>query len=98
MRVDSPMGFPWYRREDYERVRKIMADGAEFSATYDQWVLAATAGFQHQVERGRMTYWIAVCPDEFLAWCGAKAVDTNAASRMKFIAEAVARKIAQKDS
>jgi len=28
---------PWYRREDYARVREIMADGDRFPPSFDAW-------------------------------------------------------------
>jgi len=27
----------WYRREDYDRIRSIMDDGAKFPPTFDEW-------------------------------------------------------------
>lgn len=32
------VGIPWYRREDYPRLRKIFADGNKLSPTYQEWL------------------------------------------------------------
>jgi ribosomal protein S19E (S16A) len=40
---NSAMGIPWYRREDYPRIRKIMAEGERFPEAYDDWLHRAEA-------------------------------------------------------
>ncbi len=35
------IGLPWYRREDYSRIRTMMSDQHNLAPTYEQWLAAA---------------------------------------------------------
>jgi hypothetical protein len=32
---------PWYRREDWARIREIMEDGSQFPLDFDEWETTA---------------------------------------------------------
>jgi hypothetical protein len=81
------IGLPWYSREDYSRIRDMMADRHNLAPTYDQWLAAAenneTVGRQAGLEIVR----VMIEPDTFARWCAEKGVDPNSAARMDYVAQ-----------
>jgi hypothetical protein len=60
---------PWYRREDYARIREIMDDGDGLPATFDDWERAAKDQLTAVVARGIEIKPVILEPEEFLAYC-----------------------------
>jgi hypothetical protein len=60
---------PWYRREDYVRVREIMDDRDVLPRTFDEWERTAKEQLAELAARGIEITPVIVDPDEFLAYC-----------------------------
>ncbi len=85
------VGIPWYRREDYPRILRIMADADKLPPTWDKWFYRAEQ-FRHRVEKSRQVAVKAyIDPDEFPAWCEARGLNVDAQARMAFANEAAFR-------
>ncbi len=79
-----PIGIPWYRREDYDRLKDIFEDGAEFQVSYEDWLNAsedaATALSRRQYKVERVT----IDPDAFCDWCRKNGRKMDALARTAF--------------
>jgi hypothetical protein len=86
------IGIPWYRREDWDALRALFIDAAKLPATYDRWLRKAKHAQKQFQRQGAITERVYLDPIEFSLWCVDRDTDLDAAARMKFAAEAVARK------
>jgi hypothetical protein len=75
---------PWYRREDYERIRQIMDDGDEFPPTFDEWEVNAKRGIERAASMDFILKPITFDPDEFLTFCDAKKIPRDSKARAMF--------------
>jgi hypothetical protein len=83
---------PWYRREDWDALRALFIDAAKLPATYDQWLRKAEHAEKQFKRQGSLTGRVYLDPIEFSLWCVDRGTDLDAAARMNFASEAVARK------
>jgi hypothetical protein len=60
---------PWYRREDYDRVREIMDDGDRLPPTFDEWERVANDQLATAAANGIEIKPVIVEPEKFLAYC-----------------------------
>lgn len=77
-------GIPWYRREDYPRVLKIMADGQDLPRTYDEWQERAEYAERMVREQGGIPVRVPLDPDKFCAWCVMRAMHVDGSARQEF--------------
>jgi hypothetical protein len=67
---DVPYAAAMCRREDYERSRAIMDDGATAPATYEEYEKRWKAQLaQSEAMMGRKVRVVELIPDEFIAFC-----------------------------
>jgi hypothetical protein len=59
----------WYRRQDYERIRKIMDDGDKLPRTFEEWENKAKSRIATAKALGITITPVILDPDEFLAFC-----------------------------
>jgi hypothetical protein len=86
--VPMAMGMVWYYRQDYRRVGEIMEDADLLPATYDQWLKKAEAAEREMKKRGHTVIRAMINPDEFVMWCGARGLKTDAEARKQWANEA----------
>lgn len=86
------MGIPWYRKEDYPKILKIMSDGKALPRTWTEWSNKAEQLREKLVKDGVIVETVLLDPDEFPGWCKARGLDVNSQARTAFANEAVARK------
>ena len=87
--MDRPrtVGMAWYRREDYGRIRAVMVDRDRLAPTYDGW-LASAEQVAGEVERsGVAVKRVLIEPEEFAAWCAARSLPCDGATRRLFANE-----------
>ena len=84
----SVMGIAWYRREDYEKLKKLCADGDTFAPRYDDWLKSAENLVNKLRSEGRAYRKIYIDPDTFQAWCAQRGIEINSQARTRFSAEA----------
>lgn len=60
---------PWYRREDYARVREIMDDGDRLPLTFDEWERVAEDQLATAAANGIEIKPVILEPEKFLAYC-----------------------------
>lgn len=78
------VGIPWYRREDYPRLRKIFADGNKLSPTYQEWLNLAQQTKKRLEGNGMRVVEAHIDPATFPAWCKSKGLNVDAQCRMEF--------------
>lgn len=81
------IGLPWYRREDYPRIREMMADRHNLAPTYESWLAAAENNETVGREAGLHVSRIIIEPDDFARWCAEKNVDPDSAARRDYVAD-----------
>lgn len=87
---DTPrriIGLPWYRREDYPMIQKVMADSHVLASTYDQWLAAAENNESVGRQAGLEIVRVMIDPEGFKAWCHARDLKPDSAARTKYAGE-----------
>ena len=80
------IGVPWYRKQDFDRLRSQFEDGDRLHTTWKQWHRAARAFVKGLEERGQAVLQVEILPAEFAEWCEGRAIAQNAQARMEFAA------------
>lgn len=84
------VGLPWYSLENYNVLRASLADGVKLPPLYETW-RAATEQMEGVVRRsGVEVVRVPIEPAAFAAWCARDGSTSDAASRAKYAAEAIA--------
>ena len=88
--TDTPtrrIGLPWYRREDYPRIRDMMSDRHNLAPTYDAWLAAAENNESVGRAAGLQIARIPIEPEAFARWCAERGVEPGSAARMEYVSE-----------
>jgi hypothetical protein len=86
------VGMAWYRREDWNELRRIFTDADILHDTYEKWLYSAlkiestAKRFGHRVER------VVIDPATFPDWCRERGLATNAEARTRYATEVAGRK------
>jgi hypothetical protein len=86
-----PVGIAWYRAQDYGQIRRIMADAADFPATYREWREVSERLESDLRQQGHVVLRAIVDPEIFPEWCKARGFNIDAEARTIF-ADEVARR------
>ncbi len=90
------VGMPWYTRDNFPRILAVMSDSDRLHETFDEWEKAAKQGEAGFKASGRIIVRANLDPDEFVAWCAERDLDTNASARNQFAAEVAYRELSGK--
>lgn len=87
--ADAPrrIGLPWYRREDYPRIRDMMVDRHNLALTYDAWLAAAQNNEDVGRQAGLRIVRIIIDPNMFAKWCAERSIEPGSAARMDYVSE-----------
>lgn len=85
------VGLPWYRPEDYARLRDLLADGSRMPAAYVTWQMSAEQIEREIVRSGVAVARVLIEPEAFAAWCVRHGSALDGAARSRFAAEAIER-------
>ena len=81
------VGFAWYRREQWERVRDIASDAGEFEDTYEEWLRVAEQKLTELAAAGLDVKKVDVDSEQLILWCNEQGLDMNAQARSRYAAE-----------
>jgi hypothetical protein len=84
-------GMVWYRKEDWDALRKLFTDADRLHTTYEGWRAAAERGERTMTQQGHRVVRAEIRPVEFAAWCKQKGMQPNAAARNAFSNEVAHR-------
>lgn len=85
------IGMPWYKREEYDRIKAVMEDGDKLPETYDEFLAAFESGCQYFRKHGHLPMQVYINPDTFPEWCRQNNFHLNAFSRITFARECTLR-------
>lgn len=78
-------GVPWYRPEDYDRLRnQVFADGHLLPPTYDAWHRKAEQVLKELAAQGIVAVKAQIHPEEFVVWCQVRGLHVDGKARMQF--------------
>jgi len=80
----SASGIPWYKREDYSEILKVMDDANLLPRDFDSWLKKAEQVKKQLKARGIVPIEAYINPSEFPAWCRARSLNVNAAARLEY--------------
>jgi len=86
----SVIGFFWYRNEaEFERLRAMSEDGAQLHETFAGFIESVEKRFEEfkRTSPGVDVVKVEADPEEYLAWCRAKGMKINSASRRGFASD-----------
>lgn len=86
--VDA-VGIPWYRRDDYDAVREVMADGQHLPRTFEAWEKRANEIVADVERSGKRVYRAHIDAKNFRAWCILRGCNVDGAARGAFAADPV---------
>jgi len=78
------VGMSWYKRENFERLRRVLEDGHVLHRTFDEWLRDAEIGRKRQEAKGVRVVCVDIDPDTFPGWCAANGKRVNAQGRMDY--------------
>jgi hypothetical protein len=91
--VPAALGMTWFYRQDYRRILEVMEDADKLPATYDNWLRKAEAAEREMKKRGHTVVRTMINPDEFVTWCRAQGLKTDAEARKQWANEAAYRQL-----
>jgi hypothetical protein len=76
---------PWYRLEDYPRIREIMDDGDKMPKSFGEWVRAVNRQHAEAEAHGVITMKVILDPDKFVAFCKERHFPRGSGERTAFV-------------
>lgn len=92
MQNSPAVGLPWYRPEDWARVKRVMSDADALHDTFEEWQKDARKIERSLRQEGPRVERVMIDVDAFLAWCTIKGRAWDGAARAKYACDAVQRR------
>lgn len=89
------IGLPWYRPEDYERLRAQAADPHTLASSYAAWLASAENNERVAADAGLTVVRVIVDPEVFASWCQERSLLPDGAARRRFAAETAQERAGQ---
>lgn len=86
-------GIPWYRKEDYPRVLRMMIDAHVLPRTYRDWLQRAENVERAIQSHGQIAVRAVLDLDEFPGWCAAHGLNVDAKGRGQYAAWVAHRQV-----
>jgi hypothetical protein len=83
-RPPGVIGFPWYRREEWDRLRAAAVDPAIFEQSYEQWEASAIVTLRNLRAQGFRVSKVDIALAELQAWCRKHNRPLDGAARGEF--------------
>ncbi len=77
-------GIPWYQAEDYDAIRRIMADGHKLPTSFQIWRTKAERGEEKLRREGHIIVRAFIDPETFPDWCRTRGLNIDAEARILF--------------
>lgn len=90
-RAGSVVGFAWYRREQWQRLRQVSADVEELEESYHEWLATASTRFRQLQELGFNIRRADVDVEDLVEWCKQQGRPVDGAARADYVAEGLRR-------
>jgi hypothetical protein len=87
----SVVGFAWYRREEWQRLREMSSDRERLEEDFEEWLRCASRAFEDAKRAGISVMKVDVNVEELLNWCRQSKLAIDASARAGFVAQKVQR-------
>jgi hypothetical protein len=81
------VGIPWFEPQEYARILEIMNYPADMSRDYERWRELAENRQRGRKGQKLFVVRVVVHPEEFVAWCTAKAIQPDGGALNTFVNE-----------
>jgi len=78
---------PYYRRDQYNRLREFSIDKENFSISYEEMITITASKYKEMENKGFKVVKIDVDIEELIEWCNSRCVTLNPESRTRFTLE-----------
>lgn len=78
---------PYYRNDQYDRLREVSIDKETFSISYEEMMIITESKHKEMENKGFEVVKIDVDIEELIEWCNSRSVTLNPESRTKFTLE-----------
>lgn len=82
--TSNAVGIAWYNIEDYDAIRRIMADRDQLPDTFAIWRMKAEAREKLYQREGKVVVRVRIDPETFPDWCRSRALNVDSEARMLY--------------
>ena len=79
------LGFAWFDRVQWHRLREVADDRNELDDTFEQWERNALDAIRAIQRKGQRVEKIHIDVDAFVSWCKSKRLPINSVSRAEYV-------------
>jgi hypothetical protein len=87
------VGIPWYRQQDFDRLKAMFSDGLKIGTSFGGWLDSAEKVYQKLTGEGHVVVKAYIDPEVFPKWCAAHGKELHAAGRTAYANECAAEKV-----
>jgi hypothetical protein len=89
------VGFAWYQREQWDRLRELAADAHGLEEQYDAWLASAERTLAMVRSQGLKVERVVVDVEEIAAWCARAGRRFDGKARSEYVAELMRNRASQ---
>ena len=89
------VGFAWYERAQWPRLRELAADVDQLEEDYDAWLTSAERGVATLKSEGLSVERVLVDVEEIAAWCTRKGRRFDSRARSEYVADFMRQRASQ---
>jgi hypothetical protein len=81
------VGIGWYKKEQWEELRRVSVDKERLEATWDDWAENAERTMVHLMQQGHHVEKVTVDVSDLVAWCQKKGRPCDGDARAMFVTD-----------
>ncbi len=89
------VGFAWYQRDQWARLRELAADAEGLEEHYDAWLTSAERTLETVKSEGLSVERVLVDVEEIAAWCARAGRHFDGKARSEYVAELLRKRASQ---
>lgn len=89
------VGIPWYKKDNFKKLRRLFDDGHKLHDTHREWLAAADQLRERLEAQGVRVVRVDIDPHEFASWCQAEGCKLDADARNRYASMIAYRTFAQ---
>lgn len=78
------LGMAWYEEQDFQEIKRLMADGHTLHTTYGDWLRSASTLERRFLNEGKHVVRAVIKPTEFKQWCQERRLNLDSNARTAF--------------
>lgn len=90
LRATQRIGFAWYDREQWERLRDLSVDPEDLDPSFDDWEASAIEAECELLANGHEVLRVRITAEGLSAWCKANKEPLNRAARAAYVSHLLA--------